>query len=156
MVYKKSSAADFGILLGLAYQTFTDELRAHLRAQGFDDLGGSYGYVFRALADAPLHLTDLAALLGITDPGMAKIVQEMAERSYVARDPDPNDGRAKLVSLAARGRAALAAARRFHATYERRLATTAGAKEAATARRVLELLVGTTGIDAAHARLRAW
>jgi DNA-binding MarR family transcriptional regulator len=147
--------ADFGILLGLAFQTFSDELRQSLHERGFDDLGRSYGYFFRALADGPLRLHELSPGLGITDQGAMKIVDEMAGRGYLERRPDPEDGRAKLISLAPRGRAALAAARRFHAAYERRLGRTLGVAHVATTRRVLEALVATSGVDAAKARLRA-
>jgi hypothetical protein len=95
-----SSRADFGILLGLAFQTFSDELRQSLHARGFDDLGRSYGYFFRALADGPLRLHELSPGLGITNQGAMKIVDEMADRGYLERRPDPEDGRAKLISLA--------------------------------------------------------
>lgn len=151
----RAEPADFGVLLGLAYQTCTDELRTVLRAAGFDDLGPAYGYVFRALAGDPLHLTELAARLGITAQGAVKIVNEMQARGYVMRRADAEDGRAKFVSLAPRGRAALAHARRFHADYERRLARRFGKEDARQARAFLERLVATTGTEAARARLRA-
>ena len=54
MVEQKSDDIDLGILMGLAYQAFTDQLRARLGELGFDDLGGAYGHVFRALADEEL------------------------------------------------------------------------------------------------------
>jgi DNA-binding MarR family transcriptional regulator len=151
-----SSPPDFGILLGLAYQAFVHALHENLAEHGFSDLGTSYGFVFRTLAAGPLHLTELASGLGITDPGMLKIVQEMEERRYVERKPDPTDGRAKFVCLAPRGRAALSAARRFHSKYERNLGAREGAEEAATTRRVLENLVGTEGLAAAAPRFRAF
>jgi DNA-binding MarR family transcriptional regulator len=150
------SPVDFGILLGLAYQTFTDELRAALEAQGFTDLGSAYGYVFRALAREPLHLHELAKRLDITAQGAAKIVNEMAAREYVMRLPDPEDARAKLLRLAPRGRQALAAARRFHSAYERRLVTKLGARSVAATRRVLDAMLAETGQDAASATLRAF
>jgi DNA-binding MarR family transcriptional regulator len=155
MVYEKSSGADFGILLGLAFQTFSDQLSAELLTLGYDDIGSSYGYVFRALDGGALHLTELASRLGITDQGVVKIINEMEKRRYVERKLDPDDGRAKLLTLAPRGRALLAKVRRFHAAYERHLSQTLGSTEVATARRVLEALVAASGTDAAHARLRA-
>src|SRR5215831_12493448 len=112
---------DLGILLGLAYQGFVDRLRAHLKTQGYDDLGGAYGYVFRVLADEPLSQRALARRLGITDQGMAKIISEMVDRGYVERHADPDDSRVNRLRLGARGRSALRAARRFHAAFESEL-----------------------------------
>jgi len=146
---------DFGILLGLAYQGFTDELRATLAAQGFDDLGGAYGYVFRALATEELSQRELATRLAITDQGMAKILAEMIDRGYVERRADTEDARVKRLRLAKRGRDALAAARRFHVTFERRLTREAGADAVRTLRRLLEVVSRSNEPDDfAQARLR--
>jgi len=43
VVEQKASAIDFGILLGLSYQAFVDELRAALATEGFNDMSPSYG-----------------------------------------------------------------------------------------------------------------
>ena len=152
MVEQLASPIDFGILLGLSYQAFVDELRSALHTKGFTDLGPNYGYVFRALGVEALHLRALAGRLGMTDQGAAKIVDEMEAKGYLERHPDPDDGRIKRLRLARRGRAALATARRFHVFYERRLAKRLGAREVMTARRVLEA-VGA-GRDSAAIHLR--
>jgi DNA-binding MarR family transcriptional regulator len=146
---------DFGILLGLAYQSFTDRLRASLTRQGFDDLGGAYGYVFRALAEERLSQRELAGRLGITDQGMAKIVAEMVERRYVERGQDPEDSRVKRLRLAPRGKGALAAARRFHAGFERELAAELGEAAVRKLRQLLQIIAGRGAEQGvAHARLR--
>ena len=146
---------DFGILLGLAYQGFTDRLWAALAAEGFRDLGKAYGYVFRALADEELSQRELAGRFGISDQGMAKILGEMRRRRYVERRPDPDDARVKRFRLAPRGRAALAAARRFHAEDEQRLIRSLGAHAVAELRRMLEAVAGVKDDrEAARARLR--
>jgi DNA-binding MarR family transcriptional regulator len=150
------NATDLGILLGLALQTFSDALRAEIAAEGFDDLGGAYGYVFRALARESLQLNELADQLGMTAQGASKLVSEMEARKYVERRPDPEDGRAKRLRLATRGRAALAFARKFHATYERRLCAELGERHVATLRRVLDHMVSSGGKDPATALLRAF
>ncbi len=90
---------DFGILLGLAFRVFVDEMHADLAARGFDDLGRSYGYVFRVLGDGDRSLSELAALLGMTLPGAGKIVDEMERRRYVERRPDRVDRRVKHIAL---------------------------------------------------------
>lgn len=147
-----TSPLDLGILLGLAYQAFTDELRADLYARGFTDLGSAYGYVFRALADDTLRLSDLAKRLGMSNQGAAKIIDEMHARGYVTRGPDPDDGRAKALLLAPRGRAALAAARRFHAKYERRLREMSGESDVDVLREQLERIITNAGMEGAPLR----
>jgi DNA-binding MarR family transcriptional regulator len=148
------AALDLGILLGLAYQSFVEQLRAALAAQGFDDLGSAYGYVFRALAADQPSQRELAARLAITDQGMAKIVDEMVARGYIRRRPDPDDARIKRLHLARRGREALAAARRFHANFEEQMAHQLGAAPVRTLRRVLTAVAQAGVDDLAQARLR--
>src|SRR5262245_60624729 len=133
---------DLGILLALAYQEFVRELRDHHAEHGFNDLGRSDGYVFRALANGPLTVSELAARLGISKQGAAQIIDDMRRRGYVHRRPDPHDARAQLLLLTDRGEAALATARRFHHTYERRLIRTFGAAAVATLRTTLEAMGG--------------
>jgi DNA-binding MarR family transcriptional regulator len=116
-----STETDIGILLGLAYGAFVEEMHADLAACGFGDLGRSYGYVLRVLADGDRSLSDLAGALGMTLPGAGKIVDEMEGRGYVERHPDRADRRVKRLRLSVRGLAALRAARAFHRRFERRL-----------------------------------
>ncbi len=149
------ASIDFGILLGLAYQAFVDELRGHLQNHGFEDINSAYGYVFRALSADALHLRQVAERLGMTDQGAAKIINEMEQRGYVERYPDLVDGRVKKLRLSARGLSALGLAREFHDAFERRFDASLGGTKIKVTRRTLEAMVATTGTDAAHARLRA-
>jgi DNA-binding MarR family transcriptional regulator len=134
----ETPAADFGILLGLAYQAFVDQLHADLARHGFTELGPNVGYVVRAIAGSaePLSQRALAAHLAITDQGAAKIVDDLVARGFISRKPSPDDARVNHLHLATRGKALLAAARRFHARFEADLTRTSGA-DAATTRRVL-------------------
>lgn len=131
---------DFGILLHLAFARFKDALHAHLAAEGFDDVGGSFGFVFRALDAHPLKLRELAEQLDITPQGALKIVDDMVAKRYVARLADPDDGRATRLTLAPRGKRALAAARRFHGDYETQWAAQLGARRVAETRAVLSAM----------------
>jgi DNA-binding MarR family transcriptional regulator len=135
---------DLGILLGLAYQEFVRELREAHAKEGFGDTGRSDGYVFRAIATQPMTVSDLAARLGISKQGAGQIIEDMERRGYVERRPDPADGRARLVYLSERGTAALAAARRFHQRYERRLVRAHGREVVATLRATLQAIAGGT------------
>ena len=86
---------------------------------------------------------------------MAKIVAQMVARGYVERHPDAADNRVKRLRLGPRGRAALAAARRFHRTYEGDLDRKLGTKAVRALREALEEIARAGGNpSAAHARLR--
>jgi DNA-binding MarR family transcriptional regulator len=136
---------DLGILLGLAYQDFVDQLNAHLQERGFDGIRPSFGYVFRALLVEELTASLLAARLGITAPGAGKLVEEMVTAGYVERLDDPNDARSRKLRLSRRGRRVVAEARRFHERFEERLAEAHGARAVATLREVLEAMVDDGG-----------
>jgi MarR family transcriptional regulator for hemolysin len=144
---------DFGILLALAYSAFVDEMRAEL-AQSHGELHGSFGYVARALAEAPLTLGELAARLAISPPGALKIVDELEAAGQIERIPDPDDGRVKRLRLTKAGHAVLAAARRFHARFEARLAGAVGERKAAACRAVLEEIVEARTVAGAPPALR--
>ena len=128
---------DLGVLLTLALGAFKERLHTHLADAGYADLGPSYGFVFRSLADGPLSLVALAQRLGISAQGALKIASEMVERGYVEREDDPTDKRVRLLVLTARGRAALREARRFHVQVEEELTESVGPRQVAGARAVL-------------------
>ena len=146
---------DFGILLGLAYQSFVGELHAELRRHGFKtkDIAPTHGYVLRAVADEPMNQRQLSKVLGITDQGTAKIVAEMERLRLLARIDDPKDGRARQLTLGSRGKELLRVARAFHARFERDLAKELGAA-VSTTRRVLEHVVARTAPATGPRRLR--
>jgi DNA-binding MarR family transcriptional regulator len=144
-VTSTTQRVDFGILLGLAYQGFVEQLRAFLAGQGFSDLGRSDGYVFRALAEQPINISCLASRLNVTKQAAAQIVGDMEQRGYLRRTPDPTDRRAHLIDLAERGTAALASARRFHQRYEARLARQYGKEAVNATRALLATMAGMAG-----------
>jgi DNA-binding MarR family transcriptional regulator len=133
--------ADFGILLGLAFNAFATQLREHLEEEGFAPLPKSFGYVARNIAETPLTLTELAARLAITSPGALKIVQEMESTGYLERVADAHDARAKRHRLTKRGQEALAAARAFHRKFEVDLARRVGASKVDALRQALLYVV---------------
>ena len=137
-----TEAIDLGILLALAYQRFVDDLRTALAEQGFDDQGRSDGYVLRVVDAGPVTVSALAERLEISKQGAGQIVDDMVRRGYLERYDDPADARARLLRLAPHGRTALAAARRFHRGYERRLRRTHGAEAVTALRSLLEAMAG--------------
>ena len=109
---------DLGVLLLLAYQGFVRALHRELESHGLGPLRTSDGYVFRALAEGPRRIVDLAHGLGVSKQAASQTVADMEARTLVRRRADPADGRATRVELTARGRKVLDTARQFHTTYE--------------------------------------
>jgi len=132
---------DFGILLLLACEEFVTDLRATLAAD-FPDQGTSDGYVLRSLGARPMTVSELAAGLSMSKQGAGQIADDMERRGYVERRPDPRDGRARLLHLSPRGEDALAAARRFHQRYERRLVRAHGKDAVESVRALLGAMIG--------------
>jgi len=146
---------DLGILLALAYQQFVTELHDDLAEHGFDDLSRSDGYVFRALDAEPMTTSALADRLGVSKQGAGQLVVDLTRRGYLDSRPDPSDGRARLLELSARGRAALRAARDFHRRYEQRLARRHGRAHVDDLRAMLVAMAPTYGDGALDPRVRA-
>ena len=94
----------------------------------------------RALAQHRMSVSKLAELLDISKQGAAQIATDMERRGYLARRPDPDDGRAWLPE---RGTAALAAARAFHHRYERGLVKRCGTETVAVLRSGLSEIAGS-------------
>jgi DNA-binding MarR family transcriptional regulator len=134
---------DFGVLLNVAFVAFKEALDADLTAAGFDDIGSSFGYVFRLLAQAPCNLSELAVQLGMSSPGALKVVDDMVAKGYVFRSADADDRRVKRLALTDRGRAALGRARSFHDRYEQALVQRLGTLQVAAARQLLEAMAAS-------------
>lgn len=138
-----SEPLDFGVLLNVAFAAFKDALDADLASAGFDDIGTSFGYVFRLLSEAPCNLSELALQLGMSAPGALKVVDDMVAKGYVARSTDADDRRVKRLELTSRGRAALARARAFHAHYEQALVQRVGERQVSATRKLLEAMAAS-------------
>ena len=134
---------DFGVLLNVAFVAFKDALDAELAAAGFEDIGTSFGYVFRLLAEAPCSLSELAVHLGMSAPGALKVVDDMVAKGYVSRSADADDRRVKRLELTERGHTALARARSFHEKYERALVQRVGERQVSSARKLLEAMAAS-------------
>lgn len=71
--------------------------------------GAALQGVMRIISESgELRATDLAHQLGIGPAGLSRHIAELEELGWVQRRPDPQDGRAYLISLSAEGRATLA------------------------------------------------
>jgi len=97
-----------GALLRFAHQSVIRRVLDRLSAAGFDDVQPAHFVPLQALWDCPegVRATELAARARITKQSMGELVEQLADRGYVERVPDPQDGRARLVRLTSRGQKA--------------------------------------------------
>jgi DNA-binding MarR family transcriptional regulator len=97
---------DFVALLFTAADALTGELSARLERAGHGDVRGSHGCVFGNLRADGMRLTELAELAGMTKQAVGEAVSDLERLDYAERIADPSDGRAKIIRLTERGRAA--------------------------------------------------
>jgi DNA-binding MarR family transcriptional regulator len=95
---------------------------------------------YRLLGFVPpegIRPTRMAELSGLTKQALAQALAPLEAGRYVVVAPDPDDGRARIVRLDARGHEVLDALRAMQARYEQRWADEVGADQWAIAREVL-------------------
>jgi len=127
-------------LLDMASEALFEEFRDDLVESGYGDIRPTHGCVFRFVHEDGMRLTELAAFAGMTKQSIGEIVDDLAERGYVERFPDPDDRRAKLIRLTAKGEQAQAMGRSLFAKLEQRLADRHGPDRVADLRQLLEAI----------------
>jgi DNA-binding MarR family transcriptional regulator len=65
--------------------------------------------------DAPIRISELNRHVLLSQPALSRLVDRLAERGLVGRQPDPADGRSVLLSLTGAGRAVQRRVGRSHA-----------------------------------------
>lgn len=83
---------------------------------------------------------DLARQAGMTKQSMGEVVRDLEAHDYVERQPDPRDGRARLVQPTGRGLMLIAHARQAVGEVEAEAVRRLGPKRFAELRRALILL----------------
>ena len=105
-----ADAPDLTTLMEAAYAALVAEVHRQLDAAGFADIRPAHGKVFETIGQDGNRINDMAERAQITKGAMVELVDHLQRRGYLERVPDPSDGRARLVRLGPRGRAARALA----------------------------------------------
>lgn len=125
-------------LLDVAFDAMIAEFRSELEQTEFSDIRPTHGCVFRYVKGPGMRLTEIAERANMTKQSVGEIVDDLAERGYVKRVPDPADRRAKLICLTERGEEAQAYGLQLFAEVEKRWAERFGAERIAALRETLE------------------
>jgi len=142
---------DLPRLLLEASRTLGAEIVAGLDERGFADARPGHAALFMHVDRRwGTRLTDLARRARMSKQGMMLLVDDLEQRGYVRRVPDPEDARAKVVRLTARGRRFVAEARRAVAAVEARARRELGDRRYEALRDSLEQLIGVGGETSAE------
>jgi DNA-binding MarR family transcriptional regulator len=137
---------DLARLLLEAHRALGSELVAMLVERGYPDARPGHAAVFMHIdRRSGTRLTELARRARMTKQGMMLVVDDLEERGYVRRVPDPEDARAKVVRLTARGRRYVAEARRTVAAIEAGVRRELGDRRYEVLRGALEELIERGG-----------
>jgi len=114
-----------GRLLLRAVRAVNEQIIERLTSLGHPDIRGSHTAVFANLDGGGTRAVNLAQRAGMTRQAMSNLVRELEAAGYVVLAADPDDGRASLVRLTARGerfcQEAAVVIRRVESEYAQRL-----------------------------------
>jgi hypothetical protein len=126
--------ADLTRMMLEARRALAADLDEDLAERGYPDLRPGHAALFTSVdRRSGSRITDLA------------VVDDLEERGYVRRVPDPSDARAKLVRLTARGRRAAAECRRAVQSLDQRTKRRLGDRSYDSLLEALEQLITDDG-----------
>jgi DNA-binding MarR family transcriptional regulator len=119
---RAATRANTGFELAKASQRWNELLYLEFSARGFGEVRPAYGSVLLPLFEEDgLRMGELAARARLSKQTMTTLIRLMEQARLVAREPDPHDGRAVLVTLTDRAREFAPVAGEVVAALERRL-----------------------------------
>jgi DNA-binding MarR family transcriptional regulator len=128
--------------LRLANLLLRDEMLARVHRAGFPEVSVAHMAVFRFEGADGRRPTEIAERAGLSKQAINDLLGQLERWGYLVREPHPDDGRARVVRLTARGReldaAVWAAGRAVEAHWREQV----GPSDWAAFRRVLDEMAG--------------
>lgn len=132
-----------GSLLAAAAQHLSHALNDALARAGYHDVRAAHAPVFLNIDADGTRSTVLAARARMSKQAMGELLSHLTRLGYVTSSADPNDRRAKLHALTARGLTAFDVARRVIGGFDRWLDDEVGAGQVARLRGTLHRIIDT-------------
>jgi DNA-binding MarR family transcriptional regulator len=125
-------------MMRLAWQRVWREIFSGVAAAGYDDVNPAHVALFGYPGLDRQRPSELAERLQITRQSVNDLLGHLEHHGYITREPDPADGRARVVRLTARGRQLQETIHGQARVAEQRIAETLGASRFAQLQRALE------------------
>jgi DNA-binding MarR family transcriptional regulator len=129
-----------GALLRVPWEAVQRRMLERLHERGFGDFDAAYLTVFQYPGPHGARPSDLAARLRISKQALNYLLRELERLDYLERRPDPDDLRAKRITLTSRGKAAVTVIREAVAETETEWARQLGLKRFTQLRALLREL----------------
>ena len=140
-----ADAPRVGALLRRAWQRVRERIYRGVREDGYEDLNPAHVSLFRYEGLEGRRPTQLAESMQITKQSINDLLRHLERYGYLHCRPDPEDGRARLVRLTARGRQLDAAVRVHAAAAQRELARELGEDSFREFYHMLQKIAGVPG-----------
>ena len=131
-------------LLQMAYQSADRAISDRLKERGFEVTRAHSSVLANIDIETGTRASVLAERAGITKQAVGQLVDDLEQKSYVKRVPDPDDGRARLVRLTAKGRRTIEAAWEVIHELEEKVLAEVGPRTLEAAAKTLSALVQVT------------
>jgi DNA-binding MarR family transcriptional regulator len=132
-----------GSLLNAAGQRLSAVLDVALQDAGFVDLRAAHAPVFMAIDPDGTRVTTLAERAAMSKQAVGELIRYLAAHGYLHLGPDPDDRRAKQVTLTDRGWHALELGEQVIADYDTWLEHALGADQVTALRAILQRIITT-------------
>lgn len=101
---------DLPFLLLAAGSAVVDTIQSGMSKRGFGELRPAHGFVFVRISQGDCTVADVAETLSVSKQAASQTVKELIASGFIRSSRHPADGRAVLLELTDRGRAATTAA----------------------------------------------
>ncbi len=127
----------------IAWQWIRDEIYAGVVAAGYDDISPAHVGLIRHPTLEGWRPTALARQMQITKQSVNGLLGQLEALGYLTREPDPADGRGRVVCLTAKGRRLEGVVNRQAGAAERSIAERLGPRRFAALHEALDRFLDT-------------
>jgi len=132
-----------GALLRIPYEAVREHILDRLHAAGFDDIDQAHFNVLQYPGPHGRRPSEVTAHARVSKQAMNYLLNQLEERGYFERRPDPDDARSKRIVLTRRGEAVRQAIRDAVSELEAEWATLLGPRRFAALKQLLRELYDT-------------